>query len=113
MRFLVIGAVMAFAVANAGVALAQSKCDAGVTKAAGKKAACKAGVIAKAQQKGTTPDAAKLAKCAAKFDKACNKAKGNTKSPCSAQTQACSAIEAEVDACVASISGSPSAAFLN
>jgi hypothetical protein len=113
MRFIAIGAMLAFAVASGGVALAQSKCDSAITKAAGKKAACKAGVNAKAQQKGGSPDPAKLAKCSAKFDKACTKAKGNTKSPCSAQSQSCAAIEAEVDSCVTTISASPSGAFLN
>src|SRR6266850_5706119 len=100
MRIVAIGAMLAFAVAFGGVAHAQSKCDSAISKAAGKKTACKAGVIAKAQQKGTTPDAIKLGKCSSKFDKACMKAKGNTKSPCSVQSQSCAAIEAEVDSCV-------------
>jgi hypothetical protein len=108
------GAMLAFAVAFGGVAHAQSKCDASVSKAAGKKTACKAGVIAKGQAKGTAPDAGKLANCSAKFMKACNKAKGNTKSPCSVQSQDCAAVEVEVDACVTTITtGSPSGAFLN
>jgi len=113
MRFATIGAMLALVVANGGVAYAQSKCDAAITKAAGKKAVCRAGIIGKAQQKGTTPDATKLGKCASKFDKACSKAK--TKGGCTAQLQTCSAIEAEVDSCVATFStgGSPSGAFLN
>jgi hypothetical protein len=111
MRLLVIGAAVAFAVANGGVALAQSKCDAGITKAAGKKVACKAGVVAKGQQKGIAPNAAKLTQCETKFNKACTKAQ--TKGDCSAQTQSCAGTEADVDACIVSISGSPSGAFLN
>lgn len=111
MRLVAMGAMLAFAVAFGGVAHAQSKCDSAVTKAAGKKAACKAGVNANAQKKGTTPDSAKLAKCSAKFDKACNKAK--TKGGCAAQSQTCAQIETKVDNCVADISGSPSGAFLN
>jgi hypothetical protein len=103
--------MLAVAVATGGTALAQSKCDSGLTKAAGKKVACKAGVIAKAQGKGTTPDGAKLAKCEAKYLKACNKAVA--KADCSGQTQNCAQIEAEVDACVGDLSGSASGAFLD
>ena len=110
MRFVVIGAVLAFAVANGGVAFAQSKCDSAITKAAGKKAACRAGVIAKGQQKGTAPDQTKLSKCSAKFDKSCSKAK--TKGGCTDQAQSCADIETEVDSCVSTIS-SPSPAFLD
>ena len=112
MRLVAMGAMLAFAVANGGTALAQSKCDAGLTKAAGKKVACKAGVIAKGQGKGTTPDATKLSKCEAKYAKACGKAL--SKGDCSgAQATSCAANEAEVDACVADISSSPSGAFLD
>ena len=111
MRAAVMAAVLALMVG--GSALAQSsKCDSGVTKAAGKKVACKARVISKAQKKGTTPDSAKLAKCEDKFTKACSKAK--SAADCSAQPQSCAAIEAEVDTCVTTISSgsSPSGAFL-
>jgi hypothetical protein len=113
MRFVAIGAMVAFAVASSGMALAQSKCDSGLTKAAGKKVACKAGVVAKAQGKGTAPDSAKLAKCEAKFTKACTKALA--KGDCSAQggSPSCATIEAEVDSCVADIDSSPSGAFLD
>jgi len=103
--------MLAFAVASGGVALAQSKCDSGVTKAAGKKCACKAGIVAKAQGKGTTPDGTKLAKCEAKFLKACNKAKD--KNDCVVQTGTCESVEAKVDACVDDIKMSPSGAFLD
>jgi hypothetical protein len=111
MRAMVMAAVLSLMVG--GSALAQSKCDSGVTKAAGKKAACKAGVNAKAQKKGTTPDAGKLVKCQDKFDKACNKAKNA--GDCVTQLQTCSAVEAEVDTCVATLiaGGSPSGAFLD
>ena len=109
MRAAVVAAVLSLMVG--GTALAQSKCDSGVTKAAGKKVACKASVISKAQKKGTTPDSAKLAKCEDKFNKACTKAKNA--GDCSTQTQSCTAIEGEVDSCVATISAaSPSGAFL-
>ena len=108
MRAAVIVAVLSLMVG--GTALAQSKCDSGVTKAAGKKVACKASVISKAQKKGTSPDSAKLAKCEDKFNKACTKAKGA--GDCSVQPQSCTAIEAEADTCVATLSGSPSGAFL-
>ena len=107
-----IGAVLAFAVATGGMAFAQSKCDSGITKAQGKKCACKASVHAKAQAKGLAPDAAKLAKCEAKFDKACQKA--IARADCVVQLGNCAALEAEVDACVAGLtsSASPSGAFL-
>src|SRR5262245_48574364 len=109
MRAAVIAAVLSLMVG--GNALAQSKCDSGVTKAAGKKVACKASVISKAQKKGTSADPAKLMKCEDKFTKACNKAKNAA--DCTAQTQTCTAIEGEVDSCVATISAaSPSGAFL-
>jgi hypothetical protein len=110
MRFVAIGAV-AVAVAIGGIAHAQSKCDSGITKAAGKKVACKAGVVAKAQGKGTTPDGVKLTKCESKYNKACSKALA--KGDCSGQTQSCAQVEAEVDACVTDISGSASGAFLD
>ena len=111
-KLLAIGAVFAFAVATGGMAFAApSKCDSGITKANGKKCSCKASVIAKAQAKDLAPDAAKLAKCEAKFDKACNKA--IAKGDCTgAQNTSCASNEAEVDACVADLSASPSGAFL-
>ena len=87
-----------------------SKCDSGITKAAGKKVSCKAGVNAKAQQKGTTPDSAKLAKCSAGFDKSCTKAK--TAADCSAHPETCATTETSADTCVTTISGSPSGAFV-
>jgi len=110
MRAAVVAAVLSLMVG--GTALAQSKCDSGVTKAAGKKVACKASVISKAQKKGTSPDPAKLTKCEDKFTKACNKAK--SAGDCSAQLQSCTAIETEADTCVATLSSgsSPSGAFL-
>lgn len=111
MRLVAIGAMLAFAVATGGTALAQSKCDSGITKAAGKKVACKASVVAKGQAKGTAPDSIKLGKCEAKYTKACNKAQG--KGDCSGQTQSCAAVEAEVDSCVTDISSSASGAFLD
>jgi hypothetical protein len=104
-------AIVALSLAASGVATADSKCDAGVTKAAGKKVACKANVIAKSQKTGDPVDNAKLSKCESKFLDKC--AKEQARGDCIEQTQPCSAIEAEADACVADISGSPSAAFLD
>jgi hypothetical protein len=86
-----------------GVAQAQSICDAGVTKAAGTKVACKTKVIAKAQRHGVAADTAKLAKCETKFDSSCTKAQGM--GDCTAQTQPCDAVEIGADACVGSFSG--------
>jgi hypothetical protein len=53
---------------------------------------------AKAQQKGGSPDAAKLAKCSASFDKSCTKAK--TANDCSAHSEPCATTEASADTCV-------------
>ena len=111
-RLVAIAAGILFLAGASGAAFAQSKCDSGITKAQGKKCACKAGVYAKAQAKALAPDPAKLAKCEAKFDKACLKAQG--RGDCQVQLGACPALEAEVDACVATFtsSASPSGAFL-
>jgi hypothetical protein len=110
MRAIAIVAGLVLTLAIGGTASAQSKCDAAITKAAGKKVSCKAGVVANGQKKGIAPDAAKLAKCEEKFNKSCNK--GQAQGDCSTQTQPCPLIEAEVDSCVNDIS-SPSAAFLD
>jgi len=102
-----------FAVGASGTAFAQaSACDSGITKAAGKKVACKDGVISKAQKSGGVPDPAKLTKCEDKFNKACTKAQG--KADCVVQTGSCASIEADADACAVglSTSSSPSGAFL-
>ncbi len=111
MRVIAISAVLVSALAAGPVfAFVPSKCDSGITKAAGKKVACKAGVTAGAQKKGGTPDSAKLAKCTDKFTKACSKAKAA--GDCKVQTQTCAQIETEADSCVSTISSSPSGAFL-
>ena len=103
-------AIVSLSLAVGGTANATaSKCDAAITKAAGKKVYCKAGVNATAQKKGTTPDSVKLQKCEMKFDKAC--AKAQTKGDCSLQTDTCAQIEARADACVPTIA-SPSGAFV-
>jgi putative N-acetylmannosamine-6-phosphate epimerase len=99
--FVVAGALVAFS-PGTGVAAA-SKCDSGVTKAEGKKIACKLGVYAKAEQKGEAVDTTKLQKCTDKFTKSCTKAQ--SAADCSAQTQTCAADEAEADACVTTLSG--------
>jgi len=100
-----------FMVGAAGTALAQSKCDAGVAKAKGKKVACKCGVIAKGYAKATAPDPAKLAKCTDKFTAKCNKAV--SAADCSAQSSNCALNESEADMFVTNhCIGSPSGAFL-
>ena len=105
-----IAAVFAFAVTTGGMALAQSKCDAKITKAAGKNCACKTSVIAKAQRNGAAPDAMQLNKCRAKFDRECAKAMSNY-ADCDIHFF-CGFVSAKVDACVAHLSASPSGAFL-
>jgi hypothetical protein len=111
-RLVAIAAGILFLAGVSGAAFAQSKCDSKITKGAGKKCSCKAGVHAKAQAKGLAPDPAKLAKCEEKFNKACSK--GQAAGDCVVQLGACASIEADVDACVATLisSASPSGAFL-
>ena len=107
MRTSLVAGFLALSLAGGGIALAQSKCDQGVSKAAGKKVKCKMDVIAKGQ---VTPDAVKLAKCEEKFDKACLKAKArpiaplrrNRARPSSSRPTRASLI----------LDGSPSGAFL-
>ena len=111
MRRLWIAVAMLFVVGAAGSALAQSKCDAGVAKAKGKKVGCKCGVIAKGYAKGLAPDTAKLAKCTDKFTAKCTKAVGAA--DCSAQSSNCALNESEADTFVTDhCIGSPSGAFL-
>jgi hypothetical protein len=80
---------------------AASKCDASITKAAGKKTSCKAGVYSKAYQKDEPVDLGKLTKCEEKFDAACVKAQAA--GDCIVQTQPCGAVESQVDTCVADV----------
>jgi len=112
MRKLSIALAVMFAVGASGLAFAQSACDSGITKAAGKKVACKDGVYSKAQKSGGAPDPAKLAKCEAKFSKGCTKAQA--KGDCVVQQGSCAGVEASADACALelSTSASPSGAFL-
>jgi hypothetical protein len=108
MRRLSIAVAMLFMVGAAGTALAQSKCDAGLAKAKGKKAGCECGAVAKAIKKATTPD---VSKCITKFSSACSKAQ--SAGDCSVQTKSCTDNEGEVDTFVAEhCVGSPSGAFL-
>ena len=111
MRATVIGIALSLliGVGHSLVQAAPSKCDAGVTKAAGKKVKCKAGVIAVGQKKGQAPDSAKLTKCEQKFDKACQKA--HTAGDCAKHSEACAATELAADSCIPTIQ-SPSGAFL-
>ena len=112
MRKLSIALAVMFAVGASGLAFAQSKCDSTITKAAGKKVACKDGVYSKAQKSGGAPDTAKLMKCEAKFAKACGKA--GAAQDCVVQQGTCAGVEAAADACALqlSTSSSPSGAFL-
>src|SRR5262245_2479322 len=99
----VLRGVVALSLALGGVAQAQSSCDAGITKAAGKKVACKTKVIAKAQETGSAPDTTKLARCETKFALSCARAQSD--GDCAAQNQECAAIEAAADGWVDSLSG--------
>ena|SRR2546425_3698119 len=111
MRRLSIALAMLFMVGAAGTALAQSKCDAGIAKAKGKKVGCKCGVVAKGYAKGLPPDAAKLQKCTDKFTAKCGKAVAA--GGCSAQSSNCALNESEADQFVTDhCIGSPSGAFL-
>ena len=112
MRKLSIALAVMFAVGASGLAFAQSKCDSTITKAAGKKVACRDGVFSKAQKSGGAPDPAKLQKCVDKFNKACTK--GQAAGDCDVQQGTCAGIEAAADACALqlSTSASPSGAFL-
>jgi len=102
-RSFLVGGLAALSLALSGVAQAQSSCDAGITKAAGKKVGCKFKVIATAQQTGVAADTARLAKCETKFASSC--AKALARGDCIAQTATCDAIEVTADACVDSLSG--------
>jgi hypothetical protein len=82
---------------------AHSSCDAGITRAAGKKVACETQVMARAQKTGSAPDTTKLARCETKFASSC--ARAQSKSDCTAQTQPCDAVELTADACVHDLSG--------
>jgi len=78
-------------------ASAQSKCDAGKAKAAGKKTAAKANCHAKAYTKGVAVDPECLAKAEGKFDTAFSKAVAA--GDCSSSSDAAS-VEALVDSCI-------------
>ena len=99
----VVAGLVALSLTVDGVAQAQSSCDAAVTKAAGKKVACKLNLIARAQKTGATVDAVKFDRCATKFASSC--AIAQAQGDCSAQTQTCHAIEVTADACVDDLSG--------
>lgn len=93
---LMVGIAMAVAVAVTSSWAAGSKCDATISKAAGKKVSCECNVYAKAQLKGTSPDSTKLAKCSSKFLASCNKAQ--TKGGCVVQSGSCEAKGTQADA---------------
>jgi hypothetical protein len=107
-RKLVIAAGLACVLAWSGPASAGSKCNAGVDKAAGKKASCHCSVLSKVQAKGGSPD---FSKCDSKFTTACGKAQGAA--DCTGHFgTACATQETNIDTAVSSIC-SPSGAFLN
>src|SRR5262245_47229471 len=70
MRTSLVAGFLALSLAGGGIALAQSRCDSGISKAAGRKVKCKMDVVARAQLRGVTPDAVKLAKCEHRFETA-------------------------------------------
>ena len=104
--FVVAGALVAFSLGMGSLAAA-SKCDSGITKAEGKKIACKTAVFGKAEQKGNAVDTTKLDKCSAGFAKSC--AKAASAGGCTVQSTNCTADETEADTCVATLSGTPGA----
>jgi hypothetical protein len=75
-----------------------SKCQGAKLKAAGKKASCKLGVIAKGVSNGLDPDLTKLSGCEAKFSAASEKADGG--SDCGAAAGDTASVESDVDAFV-------------
>jgi len=107
MRRLLMAVAVLFVMGAAGAALAQSKCDAGIDKAAAKKVGC----ICKGISKGSTLGDA-ITTCTPKFSAKCAKAK--TKNDCAVQTGSCGNKETEADNCAASLClASPSGAFLD
>jgi len=95
-------AALALLTACTGVAYAQaSSCTSGKLKSAGKKAAGRGKCYSKAVGKGLTPDPACLQKASDAFTKGFTKAEG--KGDCIAATGDHDAIEAKVDAFIASV----------
>ena len=95
-----------------GKAFAQgigNTCNAGVTKALGKKMACELGLYAQAQKKGVAVNSTKLASCMSKFGAACTKA--NSKGGCDTAHANCAGKESAADSDAAALS--PGGAFLN
>ena len=86
-------------------------CNAAVTKALGKKMACRLAQYAQGQKKGVAPDATKLAARDSKFAAACTKA--NSKGVCEAGHADCAGKESAADTDSAALAGSPSGAFLD
>ena len=101
-RFTSAVAALALLTACTGVAYAQgSSCTSGKLKSAGKKAAGRGKCYSKAVGKGLTPDPACLQKASDAFTKGFTKAEG--KGDCIAPTGDHDAIEAKVDAFIASV----------
>jgi hypothetical protein len=91
-------------------ALAASKCDSGVAKAAGKLVACECGVYSKNFAKGTGTD---TTTCQSKFGSACSKAKGKGDCVVFAAAGSCTAKLNQANSDAASLcNASPSGAFL-
>lgn len=106
MKNIAAGMAVALALATSALWAAGpgSKCDASISKAAGKLVACRCGVYAKAQLKATSPDTAKLAKCDSKFATSC--AKAQSKGGCLVQGGSCDAKASSADSGSLSLCGS-------
>ena len=108
-----VGLVAMLAVTGVGQnAFAQgigNSCNARVTKAVGKKMACRLGLYAQGQKKSAPANTTKLAACDTKFMNAC--AKAQTKGSCDPAHADCAGKETAADNDAAALS--PSGAFLN
>ncbi len=105
MRAIVFGVVLSLSALIAGRAFAGASCDATIEKAKGKLVACECGAQARGALTGS------VAKCDAKFQKACPKAK--TIGGCTVQTETSGPARSECEKFVTQhCVGSPSGAFL-
>lgn len=102
-RTLVMLAGLALMLLAAGAWGAESKCDAGITKAVGKKVSCESNVIAKAESTGLPPDVDKILKCRSQFEDACTKAK--EANDCVLQSETCAEMAARAESCLTELTG--------
>jgi hypothetical protein len=98
-----VGGLLALSFLVDGTAQAQSRCDAGVTKALARKVSCKLKVLAAAQKTGAPVDTARLTRCESRFAGQCTEAQG--KGDCQVHTSSCDALEAAADQCVGVLGG--------